>query len=1098
MASITKKIRLPQQEEILGRVSGKHTVVQVRHKECFIDAKITSYQVERTKGILVETADRKIFITQKATQPPAGITELLVIKRGFNLEDVHDFCAEEVGAKWHYPNTKIPSDIPLTDSERYCTRVRDTWQNQFFLKEEVREGNQVMQPGLRPPQIGAIYASLAHWKISLEPATVVMPTGTGKTDTMVALLLGERLSRLMVVVPTSALRDQLARKFTTLGFFRDFKLVSEKALDPVVGILRNKPKTSAEVDEIFRRCNVIITTMAVAGQCEPLVQKRMAYHCSHLFIDEAHHVSAETWNGFRESFQGKVVLQFTATPFRTDGKHVQGKIIFNYPLAKAQREGFFQPINFRPVSEFNVEKADRVIAQAAIGQLTEDLKNHDHIVMARASSILRATEILKIYEELAPEFGPLLIHSNQGSTANNHAFKRLADRACRIVVCVDMLGEGFDFPELKIAAIHDMHKSLAITLQFTGRFTRSKEKIGEASMIANIADPQVEDSLTHLYAEDADWNLLLRGLSEGATEQQVALTAFLKEFTNPPENIPLQNIFPKMSTVVYRTSCRQWAPQKADIESSNVVLHAGPTINFRERVLLYITKETESVPWGMVKGVQNTTWHLYLAHWNSELGLLFIHSSNNGSEHVELARSLAGNDVALVRGEDVYRALHGINRLMLMNLGLSHSIGRAVRFSMFVGSDITPGLSEAHGQNKIKSNLFGRGFENGQSVTIGCSRKGRIWSYKIAYSLDDWVRWCGATGKKLVDTAISTDLIFKSIILPEKVERRPDLVPLTIEWPEEFFMRGEEVVQFDFGIGGLESLIDVDLQLSNNDPSGPIRFQVIGSHKSVEYEIKISKSGATYDPVTSSKVDVVLRGRRFPLSEVFEREIPVVRFEDGSFLAYNELFKIPSHTRHIFDFNKVDTWDWTGINLKKESQTVAKLPDSIQRKVIEEILSRKESSNYQIVFNDDGTGEAADVVTFSVVGKRLKVELYHLKFSQEASPGARVEDLYAVCGQAQRSVHWRSDVEGLLRHLLRREAAYISSKNASRFELGSDKDVRTLLRQCRVLTPEFKIYVVQPGFSKGKSNQKIAELLAASELYMKETYAIEFGVIASA
>lgn len=1093
------KIKLPQQEEILGRIAGKHTVIQVRKKECIEDAKITSYQIERTKGILVETlSGRKIFIADRATQLPVGVTEQLLIKRGIEIDHIQDFCADSVGARWIYPSTRLPSENTLIDSSNYCEKVSDSWKNQFFLKEEVRDGSKIVQPGLRPPQIGAIYASLAYWKVSLDPATIVMPTGTGKTDTMVALLLNERLKRLMVVVPTSALRDQLAKKFSTLGFFRDFGLLSEMAFAPIVGILRNKPKTSGEVDEVFLRCNVVITTMAVAGQCEPLVQKRMAYHCSHLFIDEAHHVSAETWNGFRETFQGKSVLQFTATPFRTDGKHLQGKIIFNYPLAKAQREGFFQPINFRPISEFNIEKADRVIAQAAIVQLKEDLKRHDHIVMARASSILRAAEILKIYKELAPEFGPLLIHSNQGASANSKAFKSLTDRSCKIVVCVDMLGEGFDFPELKIAAVHDMHKSLAITLQFTGRFTRSKERIGEATMIANIADPQVEDSLTQLYAEDADWNLLLRGLGEGATEQQVALTTFLKDFTNQPDNIPLQNIFPKMSTVVYRTSCRQWMPQKTDVESCKLILHAGPTVNFREKVLLYITKETESVPWGMVKGVQNTTWHLYLAHWNAELGLLFIHSSNNGSDHKELARSLAGSDAEIVKGEDIYRALHGINRLMLMNLGLSHSIGRAVRFSMFVGSDITPGLSEAHGQNKIKSNLFGRGFENGQSVTIGCSRKGRIWSYKIAYSLDEWVRWCEAIGKKLVDTAISTDLIFKSIILPVRVDRRPDLVPLAIEWPEEFLMRGEDVIQFDFGIGGLETLMDVDLQLSNNDPNGPLRFKVIGSHKSVEYEIKISKLGTTYEPVTSSKVDVLLRGRRCTLSEIFEREIPVIRFEDGSFLAYNELFKIPTKTRHVFDFNKVDTWDWAGIDLKKESQTAAKLPDSIQRKVIEEILLRKESSQYQIVFNDDGTGEAADVVTFGIVGKKLTVELYHLKFSLETFSGARVDDLYAVCGQAQRSVHWRSDVEGLLRHLLRREAAYISQKNVSRFELGSDKEVRTLLRQCRILIPEFKIYIVQPGFSKGKSNQKIAELLAATELYMKETYAIDFGVIASA
>ena len=42
------------------------------------------------------------------------------------------------------------------------------------------------------------------------------------------------------------------------------------------------------------------------------------------------------------------------------------------------------------------------------------------------------------------------------------------------MVCVDMLGEGFDLPALKVAAIHDPHKSLGVTLQFVGRFARCR------------------------------------------------------------------------------------------------------------------------------------------------------------------------------------------------------------------------------------------------------------------------------------------------------------------------------------------------------------------------------------------------------------------------------------------------------------------------------------------------------------------------------------------------------------------------------------------------------------------------------------------------
>src|SRR5437867_1395705 len=81
---------------------------------------------------------------------------------------------------------------------------------------------------------------------------------------------------------------------------------------------------------------------------------------------------------------------------------------------------------------------------------------------------------------------PVLLHNKIAATARREALEQLRNRHSRIVVCVDMLGEGYDLPQLKIAALHDMHKSLAVTLQFTGRFTRTEANIGEATVIANI------------------------------------------------------------------------------------------------------------------------------------------------------------------------------------------------------------------------------------------------------------------------------------------------------------------------------------------------------------------------------------------------------------------------------------------------------------------------------------------------------------------------------------------------------------------------------------------------------------------------------------
>ena len=68
----------------------------------------------------------------------------------------------------------------------------------------------------------------------------------------------------------------------------------------------------------------------------------------------------------------------------------------------------------------------------------------------------------------------------------------------------------------------------------------------------------------------------------------------------------------------------------------------------------------------------------------------------------------------------------------------------------------------------------------------------------------------------------------------------------------------------------------------------------------------------------------------------------------------------------------------------------------------------------QIVFDDDDSGEAADIVEISEIGDEIVIGLYHCKFSGGATPAQRVKDLYEVCGQAVRSMKWTTDTRRLL------------------------------------------------------------------------------------
>ncbi len=141
----------------------------------------------------------------------------------------------------------------------------------------------------------------------------------------------------------------------------------------------------------------------------------MAQLCSHLFIDEAHHLPADGWSAFRKAFQAKRIVQFTATPFRRDGKRVDGRVVFNYPLRRAQEEDYFRPITLLPVHEYDVEQQDAAVAAAAVGQLRSDVAaGLHHLAMARTNTILRAEAVHRIYLDLAPDLRPVLVHSKQG------------------------------------------------------------------------------------------------------------------------------------------------------------------------------------------------------------------------------------------------------------------------------------------------------------------------------------------------------------------------------------------------------------------------------------------------------------------------------------------------------------------------------------------------------------------------------------------------------------------------------------------------------------------------------------------------------------
>lgn len=240
-----------------------------------------------------------------------------------------------------------------------------------------------------------------------------------------------------------------------------------------------------------------------------------------------------------------------------------------------------------------------------------------------------------------------------------------------------------------------------------------------------------------------------------------------------------------------------------------------------------------------------------------------------------------------------------------------------------------------------------------------------------------------------------------------------------------------------------------------------------------------------------------MRGDRRSLVEWFNEDPPIIHFANGDFLVFNELFELPRGPERVsFDAAKISAWDWKGVNLKKESQGPEKDTASIQRHVIKRTLDGT-FGKPDIVFDGDGSGEVADIVAIARSDDKLTVDPFHLKFSGEDTPGARIGDLYEVCGQAQKCIHWREDPKRMLRHLLHQEEARLNAGKASRFERGDRADVQRLLNAMRTMAVEFRIYIVQPGLSKAKMAAAFLDVLNATETFLQETYSMPLRVVTS-
>ncbi|MFO0847137.1 MAG: DEAD/DEAH box helicase family protein [Gemmataceae bacterium] len=280
---------------------GANTVLQLGAPEESVESQLTTVLRGRTKAYTLAPTSGGLLVhlLPPAVDHPNGATHVLRLRSaGWAPSDSWELS----GARWErHPGLLRPLGS-LADYEAHAASARDSWHGAFsYRQEDVERGVE----GLRPPQIGALHAIQAHWAVTTEPARVVLPTGVGKTETMLSALVAERCHRLLVVVPSDVLRAQLAGKFITLGLLKtpQFRVVADGAHYPVVGVLSRRPKDVGELEAVFRKCNVVVNTIALAAGCQGHLVEKMTELCQYLFIDEARARRASRTRGAKRDWR---------------------------------------------------------------------------------------------------------------------------------------------------------------------------------------------------------------------------------------------------------------------------------------------------------------------------------------------------------------------------------------------------------------------------------------------------------------------------------------------------------------------------------------------------------------------------------------------------------------------------------------------------------------------------------------------------------------------------------------------------------------------------------------------------------------------------
>lgn len=932
---------------------------------------------------------------------------------------------------------------------------------------------------LREAQAGAYWAVRSHFTTRGDPAIVVMPTGSGKTAVMTLVALGLARNRLLVIAPSRVVREQIALEFQTLGTAREAGCLPDDLVAPRVRTVRKQLSSPHKWRELEAYHVVVATPKCVSPKEMGVCEDAPIDLFDTIFFDEAHHLPASTWRALVQHFADARVATFTATPYRNDKKPIPGEIVYSYPLGRAIEAGIYRRIEFVPVPVLGTkQQRNSRLARRAKELLHEERNRGEAKLLVRVGRIKDTQPVKALYEQQGLNLQ--IVTSDRSWSWNEAAIKRAAeDDNCHGLICVGMLGEGLDLPALRIAVMHEPHRSFPITLQFIGRICRTSGQQGDTAKLLAIPD-EVEEHTRALYQADANWAVLIPGLADAAVGREKARRQFVKDHWDPASQVgqvSVHTLRPSFSVAVYQAEDQGTglAVEPAVGGDTELVqsLHSGVSDSKEWRVL--ITRSVGRPPWTTSDSLLDANHDLHIYYRVD--GVLFECTSAPAIAR-QVRRSFeqaaGGTALRLVKKDRIEQALSQRDVSAYFNVGMrrvAYTSSAIASYKMMTGSHAEDTIRAADGHFFAVGHVFGRVSWNGKPLPLGVSgQSGKIWSAARDH-LKEFTEWCD----KLAESLTNDETVGLPHLdhLKQPVEiKELSVRPYVATFCETFFDHLQNGLSLE-----LEDHAGVSLAIQGDKPfelsvvrhswrrSAPHKCRLILQAGDVEVAVQYDASADEpyrFQPGPTWRrclVKVPEKGRfsDHSLAQYFSEFTPILFLTDGSAVLGNQAYlSRPRQDTLPADLCTPVNWSELGCDISVEDRQLPAGRCSVLDATA--TLLRRQLGEGAVVFKDHGVGEIADYVVFEPASDGLRVHLFHCKASSSDKAGARQADAFEVLGQARKCARWL--YKG---HLFREVRTRIVSA-PDRIAQGCIEDFDRAASTCTPQTAKYIVHVVQPGF----------------------------------